>query len=208
MGAGKRPVRVAVSNDFDLLLAGLATVLEPFSDRVEVVELTAASTLTTEADVILFDTFGRLDEHDHKLQSFIKDSSARVLVYSWDLFPAQRAVDQGAYGYVFKGVSAEELVRAIETVHAGEHVIPDQDRPEGEHVAGDWPGKSAGLTSREAEVLTLVTRGFTNQEIAAHVYLSVNTVKTYLRHAYRKIDVTRRSQAVAWGIANGLMPQE
>jgi two-component system, NarL family, response regulator LiaR len=202
-----RPVRVAVSDDYELLLAGMAAVLEPYADRVKIVELTTEEGLTEEADVVLFDTFGVVSEKDQKLQTFLHDTSARVLVYSWDFFPADRAVEQGACGYVFKGASARELVEAIEAVHDGEKVIPPEDHPTGEHLAGDWPGKAAGLTSREAEVLALVTAGHTNDEIAADVYLSVNTVKTYLRQAYRKIGVSRRSQAVAWGIQNGMMPQ-
>ena len=72
--------------------------------------------------------------------------------------------------------------------------------------AGDWPGRSAGLSPREAEILALITQGLTNQDIADRVYLSINSVKTYIRSAYRKIDVERRPQAVLWGIANGFRP--
>jgi NarL family two-component system response regulator LiaR len=52
----------------------------------------------------------------------------------------------------------------------------------------------------------MVTAGHSNAEIAAASYLSINTIKTYLRTAYRKIGVSRRSQAVAWGIRNGMSP--
>lgn len=206
MNDDHRPVRVAISNDFELLLAGMAAVLEPYADRVQVIELTTDGEVSTDADVILFDTFGSLDEHNDKLQKFIHNTPARVLVYSWEVFPAQRALEQGAYGYVFKGTSADDLVEAIEAVHAGRHVIPPQERPQGEHLADNWPGKSAGLSSREAEILTMVTAGHSNAEIAAASYLSINTIKTYLRTAYRKIGVSRRSQAVAWGIRNGMSP--
>jgi DNA-binding CsgD family transcriptional regulator len=60
----------------------------------------------------------------------------------------------------------------------------------------------AGLTPREQEVLAL-TQGLTNQEIADHAFISINSVKTYVRAAYRKIGVTRRSQAVSWGLRAG-----
>lgn len=60
------------------------------------------------------------------------------------------------------------------------------------------------LTGRERDVLELVTHGLTNQEIAARLYLSVNTIKTYVRLAYRKVGVSNRAQAVAWGYQNGL----
>jgi DNA-binding CsgD family transcriptional regulator len=72
--------------------------------------------------------------------------------------------------------------------------------------AGDWPGRSAGLSPREAEMVALIIQGLTNQEIADRAYLTINSVKTYIRSAYRKIDVERRSQAVAWGVENGFKP--
>ena len=62
----------------------------------------------------------------------------------------------------------------------------------------------AGLAPRELEVLALITQGLTNQEIADRAYLSINSVKTYVRSAYRKIGVSRRSQAVGWGLRAGL----
>ena len=53
---------------------------------------------------------------------------------------------------------------------------------------------------------TLITQGLSNQEIAERSYLSINSVKTYIRTAYRKIGVTRRAQAVAWGMRHGFEP--
>jgi DNA-binding CsgD family transcriptional regulator len=61
-----------------------------------------------------------------------------------------------------------------------------------------------GLSRREADVLHLIACGLSNQEIAGSLYLSINSVKTYIRSAYRRIGVTRRSQAVAWSVRRGL----
>ena len=66
----------------------------------------------------------------------------------------------------------------------------------------------AGLTPREAEILALITQGLSNQEIAARAFLSINSVKTYIRTAYRKINVASRSQAVLWGVDNGFKPDK
>ena len=65
----------------------------------------------------------------------------------------------------------------------------------------DWPGRAEGLSDREAEILGLITQGKNNAEIAGLTYLSPNTVKSYVRNLYRKIDVSSRTQAVLWGIA-------
>ena len=66
----------------------------------------------------------------------------------------------------------------------------------------------AELTQRELDVVTMVTRGCSNREIAAHLGLSLNSVKTYIRTAYRKIGAERRTQAVLWGIEHGLKAPE
>ena len=96
-------------------------------------------------------------------------------------------------------------MRAIEAVHAGEIVVPPRGRKVGPD-AGDWPGRGAGLTAREAEIIALITQGLSNQEIAQRSYLSINSVKTYIRTAYRKMGVASRSQAVLWGVKHGFRP--
>jgi NarL family two-component system response regulator LiaR len=66
-----------------------------------------------------------------------------------------------------------------------------------------WPGQVFGLSHRESELLTFITRGLSNEEIAQRSFLSINTVKSYIRNAYRKIGVGSRPQAIVWGYQNG-----
>jgi len=73
-------------------------------------------------------------------------------------------------------------------------------------VGLEWRGKSEGLSNRESEILALITQGKPNSEIAGLTYLSPNTIKTYVRSAYRKIGVSSRTQAVLWGIEHGFRP--
>ena len=68
----------------------------------------------------------------------------------------------------------------------------------------DHPG---ALSERESELMHLITAGCTNREIAARMYLSINSVKTYIRSAYRKVEVTNRAQAVLWGVRNGYLAE-
>jgi NarL family two-component system response regulator LiaR len=195
-----RPIRVALSNDYEIALLGLAQMLARHPSQVQVVDLTTQPVMAHQPDVILFDTFGRLPHDDRKLRAIIAQNDALVVVYSWDDYPEEAARAAGAAGYVSKTLDSHELVAAIVAIHDG-----DRPRPvEGEGKAVmTWPGQVLGLSQREAEMLTYVTRGFTNEEIASHSYLSVNTVKTYLRTAYAKIGARNRAEAVAWGFRHG-----
>jgi NarL family two-component system response regulator LiaR len=195
-----RPVRVALSNDYELALLGLAQMLGRYPDAVQIVDLTTLTQMPHEADVILFDTFGRLPEDDRKLRQIVAKNDAKVVVYSWDDYPEAAARRQGAVGYLHKGLSADDLVAAIVAIHQDKDTPrPTSDEP----PIRTWPGESLGLTQRESEMLTFITRGLSNQEIVQRSFLSINTVKSYIRSAYRKIGVRTRAQAVAWGFRNG-----
>ena len=66
-----------------------------------------------------------------------------------------------------------------------------------------WPGRDAGLTERESDLLAMLPTGMTNRELAAYLYVSENTVKTQLRGLFAKLGVRNRVQAVA--LADGLL---
>ena len=132
----------------------------------------------------------------------------RVVVYTWNFHPdlIASARQHGAHGYLSKTLPARELVAALEAVHAGELVISDP-APRARSALGlDWPGRTEGLSDRESEVLALITQGKNNADVARLTYLSPNTVKSYIRSIYRKINVDSRTQAVLWGVQNGFTP--
>jgi DNA-binding NarL/FixJ family response regulator len=201
------PIRVAIVNDYEIVVAGVAAMLAQHPDRVRVVELDSGLPVVSNVDVILYDTFGQVQGDGVDLQDLVNGSNAKVVIFSWNLQPdlVERAIAHGAHGYLSKGLKADEMVSALEAVHAGQIVTPAATDPI-EHAEGEWPGREHGLTAREAEVLALITQGLSNQEIAERSYLSINSVKTYIRTAYRKIGVTRRAQAVGWGMKHGFEP--
>ncbi len=196
----RSPIRVALSNDYEIALLGLAQMLAQFPEQVQVVDLTTLPRIPHEADVILYDTFGRLPDDDVKLRTIVEENSAAVVVYSWEDYSEEAARRQGAAGYLHKGLNADQLVAAIVALHDGE---PQGEPDDSAEAVLTWPGQVLGLSQREAEMLTFITRGLTNEEIAQRSYLSPNTVKSYIRNAYRKIGVRTRAQAVAWGYRNG-----
>jgi two-component system, NarL family, response regulator LiaR len=205
-----RPIRVALMNDYELVVAGLQQLLAPYADRVRVVELDSLLPVHSETDVLLYDAFGR-ERVTGPVEEVINETDAKVVIYTWHLDPdlVQEALAKGAAGYVSKTLDALDLVGALEKVHAGSIVVSDTDPREAKEAQvtqGDWPGRDHGLSARESEVLALISQGLSNQEIADRAFLSINSVKTYIRSAYRKIGVERRTQAVLWSTQNGFVP--
>jgi DNA-binding NarL/FixJ family response regulator len=204
------PITVALVNDYDVVLAGLARMLDRYRDRAVIVELDANEPVEEVVDVVLYDSFAQPESDRDEVATLVANPrSRRVVVYSWNLHPhlIENARRQGAHGYLSKTLSARELVAAIEAVHAGEVVISAPPPRRSRSAVGlDWPGRTEGLTDRESEVLALITQGMSNAEIAGLTFLSPNTVKSYIRTVYRKIGVASRTQAVLWGVAHGFSP--
>jgi two-component system, NarL family, response regulator LiaR len=207
--ASGRPLRLAIVNDYALVVAGVAAMVAPYCDRIEVVELVSGLKAGSDVDLVLYDTFSAPQGSAMDVSSVIEEGSpAKLVVYSWNLDPelVSQALESGASGYLSKGLDAGHAVSNLEAIHDGKIVVPEGTgvvSPRGENP---WPGKVEGLSVRESEIVALITRGLTNQEIARRTYLSINSVKTYIRTAYRKMGVERRAQAVLWGIKHGFEP--
>ena len=210
MAASPRPpVTVALVDDYDVVLAGLAHLLGPYQGRVRVVELDANEPVSTDVDIALYDSFAQPEsDHDEVAVLVANPRARRVVIYTWNFHPdlVQAAHDLGVDGYLSKTLPARALVAALEAVHAGQRVVSDPPTRARPPSGLDWPGRSEGLTDREAEILALVTQGKSNAEVAELTYLSPNTVKSYIRTAYRKIGVASRTQAVLWGVRHGFTP--
>ena len=204
----RRPIRIAVLNDFPVVVAGVAAMLAPYPDRVEVVARSTDHDLHQDVDLVLFDTFGAADRAPVQVRRILRDCSARLVVFSWNTDPelVRRALEAGAVGFLPKSMSPAQLVAKLEEIRDGAVVTPP--RP-GERVVRrghDWPGAEHGLTARESEIVALIARGLSNRDIAERSYLSINSVKTYIRTAYRKMGVKTRPQAVLWLVRNGFDP--
>lgn len=193
-------VRVAVVSPQEVVMRGLVSMLTDFPDRVVVTALPAVRSRAPGVDVILYDTYGLYLSDGADLQHLLRETDAKVLIFSRDMRPDLRAqaYSLGAHAWVSMSVHAGELVRSIELAAAGQ--------PIGEHE--DRMSTVAGLSTREVEVLALITQGLSNKEIAEKLVVSVNTLKSHIRQAYRKIDVTTRSQAVSWAITHGFAPPD
>lgn len=203
------PIRLALIDDYDVVVFGVAHMFDEYTDRVAVEELDTNRDLSAPVDVALYDTFGQARNLDDSLRDLVECGRAeRVVVYSWDFHPKliEAALDAGASGYLSKALPALDLVEALESIHDGRLVVSDAPTPDQLSVGLDWPGRTEGLSERESELLALITQGKSNAEIAEIVYLSPNTIKTYIRSAYRKIGAANRVDAVLWGVDHGFRP--
>lgn len=212
------PAEIAVVNDYEVVVRGVAAMLAPYVDQVRVVELDLNRPPTRPLDIALFDTFAAPQEGEGggMLAALERSPARRLVVYSWRIEPwtVRQALDAGASGYLSKSLTGRQLADQLLRIHHGEVLTtphPGGHRPDdGGNGAADrsWPGRDLGLTERESEVLALAVQGCNNTAIARHLYLSPNSVKTHARNLYRKIGVTNRTQAVLWGIAHGFMPDQ
>jgi DNA-binding NarL/FixJ family response regulator len=185
------PISVGVFDEPDLIVSGVDGMLAPHGRVV----MLAPDSPTTAVDLVLCDPIGRAVQIEEYVGLVAALTLAPVLVFTWSRSPSslRRSLAAGARGYLSKAVTSADLVAAVHAIHRGEAVTP----PVGP------PTNGVRLSVRETEVLDLICRGLSNVEIADQLFLSINSVKTYVRQIYQKIGATRRSQAVGWGLAHG-----
>ena len=132
-----------------------------------------------------------------------------VLMLSGDLSDdaVRGSIEAGAQGYLYKDAEVDDLRSAMKRLAAGESVL--DPRVTGRVIV--WASQHAGstaeetLSAREVEVVRRVARGESNKQIAKRLGLSQNTVKTYLRRAYRKLGCDSRSAAAALVARSGIL---
>jgi DNA-binding NarL/FixJ family response regulator len=115
------------------------------------------------------------------------------------------AVRAGALGYVLKGADADDLLRAIEAVAAGEAIFgPGLARRALQVLSAPPEPAFAQLTPREREVLVLIASGLSNQAIAAKLRLSTNTISNHISSIFGKLQVGSRAEAIVRARSAGL----
>ena len=194
--------------DHELVRCGVEAMLAPFAETIELVRLEPGQSPTRPVDIVLVDSCSELDDDSPGLDDLVSDPHVgTVVLYTWALTETvvASAKKHGVHAALPKSLDGETLAKALSLVHHGGEGVPASPDESGAGT-GPWPGKDAGLTHRESDVISLVTNGLSNGEIAAETYLSINSVKSYIRSAYRSMGVTTRSQAVLWGIDNGMAP--
>lgn len=195
-------------NDYPVVVAGVTAMLAPYRDRVEVVVKSVHHHVHEDVDLVLFDTFGVAEHAPTEVRSILRNGAARLVVFSWTTDPelVRQVLEAGAVGFLAKSMSPDQLVASLEQICDGAVITPPTPGARVIRRGNDWPGAEHGLTPRESEIVALIARGLSNRDIADRSYLSINSVKTYIRTAYRKMGVRTRPQAVLWLVRNGFDP--
>jgi DNA-binding NarL/FixJ family response regulator len=207
----RRPIRVLVVDDHDVVRAGIAGLLDAVpdievvgtaADGLEAVELAA----DRDPDVVLMDLeMPYLDgiEATRRITDAGTASAVLVLTSFSDHIRVTAALDSGAIGYLLKDAEPEELIAGIRAAAAGASPLaPRVARRFVRERRGARPEEE--LTEREREILELVVAGVPNKQIALRLGISAKTVKSHLTHVFRHIGVRDRLQAARWAERHGI----
>jgi NarL family two-component system response regulator LiaR len=181
--------------------AGLTGLLSDEIAGVSVAESPLQAGELGHHDVILYDATDTSGHSPDALAILMAEGVPVVALTSCGrLHLAETVLAMGVADVVPMSIDADGLVQVLGRVAAGETTTLEDHRRRRRDVAR----AGTRLTDREVSVLELIGAGMANREIAERLFVSTNTLKTYIRTAYRKIEVSRRSQAVLWAARHGL----
>lgn len=202
------PITVLISDDHPVVRRGLKSMLSSIED-IDIVGETEDGQTTIQVakrlkpDVILLDIrlpdISGLDVAG-ELREVLPDTKIIVLTTYGREGYFQKALKVGVHAYLVKDTAHRELARAIKAVHNGEHVLSPELMTKWWDRFEDGKPEGTILSEEEIGILKLMADGETNQDIAKQYYWSQGTVKRKIQAIYSKLDVTRRTEAVAIAI--------
>ncbi len=209
------PIRVFVVDDHPMIRHGLSAMLKAESGFVWLGDATdgtdAVRTIPPLApDVVLMDlVMPRMDGVDCilALKPLLPRTKFVILTSLLDPAEVRRAMDAGACGYLLKNASSQELVTVLQMAHKGHRVLaPEVTDALVQNQKTPPPG--GDLTQRERELLALMARGHSNQEISTHLAIAMPTVKFHVTNILAKLHADNRTEAVLVALKHKLVALE
>ncbi len=211
-------IRIVLTGDVRLSREGLRQLLAGQGD-LEVVgeasggEETMEIVARLQPDVVVLDIGSRADglETTRRIAADFPRTRILVLTVRDDGEILVRARQAGASGVLMKGSGGADLLSTIRAIHRGEQVLdPSTGWKVLDHLAhlvrdGPPAGGTDQLTTREREVLQLLAEGRSNREITERLFITMNTLKTHIRHLQRKLGTQNRLQTVAYALRQGFV---
>ena len=219
--AEEQTIRILIVDDHAVVQRGLSAILETEPDLEVVGEAENGNQAIWKAhslqpDVILMDLVMPEKDGIEAIKEIKKDDpDAKILVitsFSEDekVFPA---IKSGALGYLLKDSSPDELIQAIHEIYQGKASLhPTIARKlimelKEDSSKSQKPSEQV-LTTREVEVLNLIARGMSNQEIADQLMVSETTVRFHVSNILSKLHLANRTQAVLYALKEGIAKLE
>lgn len=209
------PIRILLADDHEVVRSGLhhlfvSTEIEVCGETDSLAELPRLAE-EMKPDLVLLDVRLGPDDGLSMVQTLRGQTPpVNVLLFSAHDNPTHeaRAYADGANGYIYKSADREQLLSAVRKAAAGEMLWDRTDqRRLTNFVKTTKPaiGEHAPLTTREQEILKILSTGATNKQISEQLNISAETVKEHVQHLLRKIGVNDRTQAAVWAARNGLI---
>jgi two-component system, NarL family, response regulator LiaR len=202
-----QPLRVVVVSRHELTRAGFVSLLARHPERVFVCDVSSQGGHLATCDAVVYDLFDLAGTAGIEDLTHLLANGVPVVALDASSRPALGAVAlaMGVAEVVPLDVTGDQLAAAVERAAAGTSSRrPGEGYDDAVHAALK---EQFGLTERELDILALIGLGMPNQAIAGQLFLSSNSVKTYIRWAYKKIGAKSRSQAVLWATQNRLRPR-
>ena len=206
-------IRVMLVDDHAMVRRGLATFLKVYPDLEMVGEAANGreavdSCERCRPDVILMDLM--MPEMDGATATRqIRSSRPEIQIIALTSFQekdlVQEALQAGAISYLLKGISAQELARAIRAAHAGRSTLTPEVTQILVRSTKEGPAPGHDLTPREHQVLELVAEGLSNPEIAKELSVSRSTARAHVSQILSKLGVSNRAEAIALAFRSKLV---